>query len=66
MQLPAVPFVHLYVTLGCVELEGAGSLATGEAARITAAGGQRVTAVEPTEILAWEMHGALDGHWAPM
>ena len=32
---------------------------TGDAVRFTATGGQRVTAVEPAEILVWEMHAAL-------
>jgi hypothetical protein len=43
-----------------VSLEGAGELATGDAARITAAEGQRVTAGDGgAEILVWEMHSSL-------
>ena len=38
-----------------VTLEGAGSLEEGDAVRFTAAGGQRVTADEPAEVLVWEM-----------
>ena len=40
-------------------LEGAGPLATGDAVRFTATGGQQVTATEPAEILVWEMHATL-------
>jgi redox-sensitive bicupin YhaK (pirin superfamily) len=59
VTLPDAPFVHLYVARGAVELEGAGRLGTGDAARVSAAGGQRVTAVDgPAEVLAWEMHAA--------
>ena len=58
VQLPEAPFVHLFVPRGSVELEGAGTLTAGDAARITV-GGRRVTASEPSEILAWEMHATL-------
>ncbi len=61
VSLPAAPYVHLFVPRGSVALEGAGVLGEGDAARITAADGQRVTAVEPTEILVWEMHARLAG-----
>ena len=56
VELPEAPFVHLYVAAGDVELEGTGTLFAGDAARLTATGGQRVTAMGPAEILAWEMH----------
>ncbi|MFB9235932.1 pirin family protein [Plantactinospora siamensis] len=56
VTLPDAPFLHLYVPVGAVMLEGTGELAVGDAARITAAGGQRVVATEPAEILVWEMH----------
>ena len=42
-----------------VSLEGAGALAEGDAVRFTASGGQRITAIEPSEILVWEMHAGL-------
>ncbi len=58
VQLPDAPFVHLFVPRGAVQLEGAGTLTAGDAARITV-GGQRVTATEPAEILVWEMHATL-------
>ena len=62
VTLPDAPFVHLFVPRGSADLEGAGQLRTGDAARITAAGGQRVTAgADGAEILAWEMHAQLAG-----
>ncbi len=59
VALPAAPYLHLFVARGAVELEGVGPLLTGAAVRITAGDGQRVTATEPSEILAWEMHARL-------
>jgi redox-sensitive bicupin YhaK (pirin superfamily) len=58
VPLPTAPYVHLYVARGAVDLEGAGRLAAGDAARITAAAGQRVTAVGDAEVLVWEMRRA--------
>ena len=60
-ELPAAPFVHLFVARGDVTLEGAGGLQEGDAVRFTGAGGQRVTATAPSEILVWEMHADLAG-----
>ena len=59
VDLPEAPFLHLFVPRGSVTLEGAGPLATGDAVRFTATGGQKVTATEPAEILVWEMHATL-------
>ncbi|WP_186382728.1 pirin family protein [Amycolatopsis rhizosphaerae] len=59
VQLPDAPLLHLFVPRGSVDLEGAGVLDTGDAVRFTATGGHRVTAVEPAEILVWEMHATL-------
>jgi redox-sensitive bicupin YhaK (pirin superfamily) len=60
VALPTAPFVHLFVARGDVDLEGAGTLGTGDAARITASDGRRVTATRtPAEILVWEMHAQL-------
>ena len=60
VSLPDAPFVHLFVARGAVELEGAGSLGTGDAARITVSDGRRVTAVGgDAEVLVWEMHATL-------
>lgn len=62
VALPSAPYVHLYVARGEAELEGAGRLRRGDAARVTAAGGQRATAVsEPVELLIWEMHSRVAG-----
>ncbi|MBV9162557.1 MAG: pirin family protein [Pseudonocardiales bacterium] len=56
VDLPAAAFVHLFIARGAVDLEGTGSLETGDAARMTAAGGQRVTARGAgAEVLVWEM-----------
>lgn len=58
--LPAAPFVHLYVAKGAVDLEGAGILEAGDAARIAGSDGPRVTATASgAEVLVWEMHGSL-------
>jgi redox-sensitive bicupin YhaK (pirin superfamily) len=59
VQLPDAPFLHLFVPKGHVTLEGTGPLAPGDAVRFTATGGQRVTAVQPAEILVWEMHATI-------
>jgi redox-sensitive bicupin YhaK (pirin superfamily) len=57
VALPDAPYVHLYVARGPVDLEGAGRLAEGDAARMLAADGRLVTASADgsgAEILAWE------------
>lgn len=60
VEVPTAPYVHLYVARGAIGLEGAGPLRTGDAARLTATEGQRVTATSAgTEILVWEMHATL-------
>jgi quercetin 2,3-dioxygenase len=60
ITLASAPYLHLYVAKGAVTLEGAGGLATGDAARLTGADGQRLTAGEDgAEILVWEMHGSV-------
>ncbi|GAA0409708.1 hypothetical protein Acor_36190 [Acrocarpospora corrugata] len=59
VELPEAPFLHLFVPRGSVTLEGAGALAEGDAVRFTATGGQRVTAIDPAEILVWEMHATI-------
>ncbi|MGV9802893.1 pirin family protein [Mycobacterium sp. NPDC003449] len=61
VELPQAPYVHLFVARGAVTLEDSGDLATGDAARLTATGGQRVTAPADAEILVWEMHASLAG-----
>ncbi|MGH3755002.1 MAG: pirin family protein [Pseudonocardiaceae bacterium] len=60
--LPAAAFVHLFIARGAVDLEGTGALDTGDAARLTAIGGQRVTAgAGGAEVLVWEMAAGLAG-----
>jgi redox-sensitive bicupin YhaK (pirin superfamily) len=61
VALPTAPYLHLFVARGAVDLEGTGPLAAGDAARIRAAEGQRVTATDAGEILVWEMHSSLGG-----
>jgi redox-sensitive bicupin YhaK (pirin superfamily) len=61
VELPDAPFLHLFVPRGAVALEGAGPLSAGDAVRFTATGGQKVTAVDPAEILVWEMHAKIAG-----
>jgi quercetin 2,3-dioxygenase len=59
VDLPDAPFVHLFVARGSVGLDGAGPLDEGDAVRLTGAGGRRVTATTPAEILVWEMHASI-------
>lgn len=59
VELPEALYLHLFVARGEVTLEDAGTLRDGDAVRLTASGGQRVTAVQPAEILIWEMHAGL-------
>lgn len=60
VELPDAPFTHVFVPRGSVDLEGSGQLSEGDAARITGAGGQRITATDAAEILVWEMHATID------
>jgi quercetin 2,3-dioxygenase len=61
VQLPEAPYLHLFVATGAVDLEGAGALSAGDAVRLTATGGHRVTSAGPAEVLVWEMHATPDG-----
>jgi redox-sensitive bicupin YhaK (pirin superfamily) len=54
--LPEAPLLHLFVAEGTEELEGAGALGTGDAVRLQASGGQRLTTSAGVEVLLWEMH----------
>jgi redox-sensitive bicupin YhaK (pirin superfamily) len=56
VTLPEAPFLHLFVPRGSVELEGVGRLDEGDAVRLTATEGRRVTGVADAEVLVWEMH----------
>jgi len=57
--LPEAPYLHLFIARGSVDLEGAGRLDEGDAVRFTATGGHQVRAIEPAEILVWEMHSTV-------
>ncbi|MEO5678737.1 MAG: pirin family protein [Acidimicrobiales bacterium] len=56
VAVPDNRHVHLYVARGTAELEGAGPLTTGDAARLAEAGSPVLTAdpVEGVEVLIWE------------
>ena len=58
-QLPAAPYLHVFVARGEVEMEGVGPLYGGDAVRLTHSGGRRLTANGPAEVLVWEMHARL-------
>jgi hypothetical protein len=61
--VPEAPYSHVFVARGSVELEDAGLLAEGDAARLTAAGARRLSvpsaATGDAEVLVWEMHAAV-------
>ncbi|WP_392970576.1 pirin family protein [Streptomyces sp. LN245] len=61
VTLPDAPFLHLFLPVGHVSLEGTGDLQAGDAVRFTATGGQKVTALKPSELLVWEMHATVQG-----
>ena len=60
VTMPDAPWAHLYIARGSVEVEGVGRLGQGAAIRFAGTGGQTIRALEPAEILAWEMHAQLD------
>jgi redox-sensitive bicupin YhaK (pirin superfamily) len=60
VHLPDAPFVHLFVPVGSVDLEGAGRLDEADSARLAGAGGPVLTAgPDGAEVLVWEMHDEL-------
>ena len=59
VAVPDAPFTHVYLARGRLDLEAEGCLEAGDAARLTAAGERRLSAVEPSEVLIWEMHASL-------
>ena len=63
VTVPDAPFVHVFVARGGVTLEGAGALATGDAARLTGAGARGLTAdpAAGAEVLIWETAGEPPG-----
>lgn len=60
VTVPDAPYVHVFVPRGSVSLEGAGVLGEGDAVRMSGTGGQRLEAVDPAEVLIWEMHASLE------
>jgi quercetin 2,3-dioxygenase len=60
-QLPDAPRLHLFVARGTVDLEGAGQLDEGDAARLAVAGGPTVTATAPAEVLVWQLPAEVTG-----
>lgn len=55
--LPAAPFGHLFVATGRVRVTGSDEvLGRGDAVRLTGEPATDVVAVEPAELLYWEMH----------
>jgi redox-sensitive bicupin YhaK (pirin superfamily) len=61
VSLPQAPYLHLFVPRGRATVEGVGELEQGDAVRFTGADGQRLTALDPAEVLIWEMHASLCG-----
>lgn len=59
VPLPYAPYAHVFVAAGVAELEGAGPLAAGDAARCTGGGRRTLTATDAAEVLVWELHGDL-------
>lgn len=60
VQVPDAPFAHVFVALGSADLQGAGHLGAGDAARLTAAGNVELTAGDGgAEVLIWEMPDSL-------
>ena len=59
VKVPDAPFAHVYLAQGRMDLEAEGLIDAGDAARLTAAGERRLSAVEASEVLIWEMHASL-------
>ncbi len=55
VTLPDAARLHVFVARGAVDLEGAGRLGAGDAARFAGEGGPRVTGVDPAELLVWQL-----------
>jgi redox-sensitive bicupin YhaK (pirin superfamily) len=54
VSVPDARFTHVFMALGSADLEGAGALAEGDAARLTGVGSPRLTAGETgAEVLVW-------------
>jgi redox-sensitive bicupin YhaK (pirin superfamily) len=55
VELPAAAFLHVFVATGTVDLDGVGTLAAGDAARLRAAGSVGVTGGPGAEVGVWAM-----------
>jgi redox-sensitive bicupin YhaK (pirin superfamily) len=55
VALPEAPRLHVFVARGSVDLEGAGRLEEGDAARFTAEGGPHLTGRADAEVLVWQL-----------
>jgi redox-sensitive bicupin YhaK (pirin superfamily) len=55
VELPDAERLHVFTARGTVDLEGAGRLAEGDTARLSAGGGPRLTASEAAEVLVWQL-----------
>lgn len=53
-RVPEAPYAHVFVAKGRVQLEGAGALEAGDAARLAGAGSPRLSADAEAELLIWE------------
>jgi redox-sensitive bicupin YhaK (pirin superfamily) len=60
--IPDAPYVHLFIAKGAINLEGAGVLQAGDAARLTAAGTPGITAdaAAGAEVLIWESNKKIE------
>jgi quercetin 2,3-dioxygenase len=55
VRLPSAGLVFVYVARGAVDLGSSWQLSTGDSARLTQAPGVGIRALEPAEVLVWEM-----------
>lgn len=61
LELPLAAYLHLFVARGRLIVAGVGELSAGDAVRFARSQGRLLTAIEPSEILVWEMHVGLGG-----
>jgi hypothetical protein len=56
VAVPDAPFVHVFIARGSADLDGAGQLGAGDAARLTQAGGRDLVAGgDGAHAVIWEM-----------
>ncbi|GAA0576515.1 pirin family protein [Kribbella sandramycini] len=57
VELPAAPYLHVFLAAGSASVEGLGELSTADAVRLTDSGNRRLTAgAAGAEVLVWEMY----------